>query len=688
MPVGAQPGNPGAFPATGGGIAVFGHSFSLIGTTPLPGAPRQIAWEPVVNMVYVTGVTDDGGSPVLWAVEPHGESGGGGQLRSGFSVWDSTALPGEPLAIAVDAVDTGTTDDDAQILVVTAPASEATSGALVGVDTREDAIAWRMAGVAFGAILVGLIYLLAATMFRRRRIAVLAAIFVAVDGMSYVMSRIAMNDIFTATFIVAAYLLFWQVWSGRWRGSAWWALPLTGVLIGLAAASKWVGFYALAGLLILVLVRSPLGRLLLVGMIGFLLIVAGIDAPWPFLVVCAAAFAIAMLIVWRWPIRLRGEELLALPATGLVLGGIGLAFALAYGQVAGRQPKDAVETVFAFLARGAQASWPAWIMLAVAAALILVRAAFSLRARNDARWWAPEELGGFSWPWVGACLVIVPLAVYFLAYVPYLALGHTIAIPNVGPGYAWSLDELHAQMFGYHFGLTAGHPSSSPWWSWPLDLKPTWFYGHSYDDRTTAAIYNGGNPVLFWAGIPAMVFAGIMAWRRRSLALVLVVVAFAFQFLPWTRIERATFMYHYFTAVLFAMVALAYAVDELLVRPDWRPYGIAFLSLAAVVGILVFPLGSALAMPDWYINAARALPPWNYAFQFPGPPSGERAQLVSSNLPKLLAGLAVGFVAAVFALLGRDVWESERARRAAAGDGAADGSPDPDDDPGATPRFE
>jgi hypothetical protein len=147
-------------------------------------------------------------------------------------------------------------------------------------------------------------------------------------------------------------------------------------------------------------------------------------------------------------------------------------------------------------------------------------------------------------------------------------------------------------------------------------------------------------------------------------------------------------MYHYFTAVLFAMVALAYAVDELLVRPDWRPYGIAFLSLAAVVGILVFPLGSALAMPDWYINAARALPPWNYAFQFPGPPSGERAQLVSSNLPKLIAGLAVGFVAAVFALLGRDVWESERARRAAAADEIADGSRDPDDDPGATPRFD
>ena len=84
-------------------------------------------------------------------------------------------------------------------------------------------------------------------MFGRAAIGLLAAGFVAIDGMSYVMSRISMNDIFVAVFIVAAYLVFWQIWSGRWARSAWWALPLVGVLIGLAAATKWVGFYALAG---------------------------------------------------------------------------------------------------------------------------------------------------------------------------------------------------------------------------------------------------------------------------------------------------------------------------------------------------------------------------------------------------------------------------------------------------------
>jgi hypothetical protein len=137
---------------------------------------------------------------------------------------------------------------------------------------------------------------------------------------------------------------------------------------------------------------------------------------------------------------------------------------------------------------------------------------------------------------------------------------------------------------------------------------------------------------------------------------VLIVAAFAFQFLPWTRIERATFHYHYLTAVLFAMVAVAYVVDEGLRSWSWRPLAIAFLVVAAIAGVLVFPMGSALAMPDWYINLARALPPWNYGFQFPDPPQGERGQLLSADFAKLALGTLVAVLAAAFALFGRDRW--------------------------------
>jgi hypothetical protein len=294
-------------------------------------------------------------------------------------------------------------------------------------------------------------------------------------------------------------------------------------------------------------------------------------------------------------------------------------------------------------------------MLGVAGALLVARAAWSLlRPDSDRRWMSAAGMGGFNWPWIGACLVVIPLAVYFVSYIPYLQLGHAIALKDTGPGYGWSLDELQSQMFAYHFGLQAGHPSSSPWWSWPLDLKPTWFYGHDFTDvRQGAVIYNGGNPILFWAGVPALIWCAVQAWRRRSLALVLLVAAFAFQFLPWTRIERATFMYHYFTAVLFAMVAVAYCVDELLRSRVWASLGVAFLVAAAIVGVLVFPLGSAFAMPDWYINAAKALPPWNYYFQFPEPPHGARGQLLSAGMLKLAVGVVAAAAAGLFALYGR-----------------------------------
>jgi hypothetical protein len=177
----------------------------------------------------------------------------------------------------------------------------------------------------------------------------------------------------------------------------------------------------------------------------------------------------------------------------------------------------------------------------------------------------------------------------------------------------------------------------------------------------------------------------VQAWRHRSFALVIVVAAFALQYLPWTRIERATFHYHYFTAVLIAMIAVAYVVDQGLRSWSYRSLAIAFLAAAVVAGILVFPLGSALAMPDWYVNAARALAPWNYAFKFPDPPQGDRGQLLSADSLKLAIGTLVSLGAAAFALFGRDLFD--RRQQVSAGPGSPASAlplaqrPEEEDDP-------
>ena len=60
-----------------------------------------------------------------------------------------------------------------------------------------------------------------------------------------------------------------------------------------------------------------------------------------------------------------------------------------------------------------------------------------------------------------------------------------------------------------------------------------------------------------------MAFVAWQAYKRRSLALGLVFVAFACQWLPWARIDRATFQYHYYAALPFLLIALAYFLAEL-----------------------------------------------------------------------------------------------------------------------------
>ena len=75
-------------------------------------------------------------------------------------------------------------------------------------------------GVIAGALMAVCLYLIARILFRRRLVAGLVAVFVLLDGMLFVQSRIGMNDVYVGLFIIAAYTLFAAVWTGWWRSRA------------------------------------------------------------------------------------------------------------------------------------------------------------------------------------------------------------------------------------------------------------------------------------------------------------------------------------------------------------------------------------------------------------------------------------------------------------------------------------
>jgi predicted membrane-bound dolichyl-phosphate-mannose-protein mannosyltransferase/Gpi18-like mannosyltransferase len=214
---------------------------------------------------------------------------------------------------------------------------------------------------------------------------------------------------------------------------------------------------------------------------------------------------------------------------------------------------------------------------------------------------------------------VVPFALYLLSYRSWFG----------GPmaPYGWSLWELTQQMYWYHSGLTAPHCAGAPWWAWPVDLKPVyWYFGNSFAN-TNGYIYDAGNPLLFWAALPATAIVGGLAVRTRSAALGIVALALLAQFVAWIPISRVLFFYHFFTALPFYLLCLAVVLALLWERR--RTAVIVFGAVAAIAFLYFYPFISGVPIPGDFANAYFILPTWQYDPAFY--PTDSCPDLVSEN---------------------------------------------------------
>jgi hypothetical protein len=143
--------------------------------------------------------------------------------------------------------------------------------------------------------------------------------------------------------------------------------------------------------------------------------------------------------------------------------------------------------------------------------------------------------------------------------------------------------DLQAEMYRYHNEFRWPHGASSPWWAWPFDLKPIWAYLENMVGNTQATILDAGNPFLFWLAIPAAGFGMWQAWRRREAGLAFVAIVFLALWLPWARVDRVIFNYHFHAALPFFFLLLAYFLAELWDGPSPGTWLLARISAAAVL---------------------------------------------------------------------------------------------------------
>ena len=583
-----------------------GGTPQLDATITLPGTTEGwVGFDLATQMVHVLGTRPGTGEPTVYVIEPHSNG-----------VYADAALPAAPAAIVLDQNQRYPSSDREELLAL------ASDGAAASVDVGHHAFAWRLPGVLAGVAMAILLYLLARLLFRRREVAVFLAVLIAADGMLFAQSRIGMNDAYVGLGIVAAYVLFTALWQmrGRTRGhwlAFWLGMPAVGAFLGFALASKWVAAYTIGALGILVLARSALGRLLLIGglvvgttALGYLAlsVPAGqTGGNYLFMALMIGLTLITVAANVLHPIAWTDEEEQLLTRGPAVLGmglfGLGiLSHSMERSFVVGPIAVTVPQLAFALVALSA---------VTYTLVILIGRQGFGPRAvapapDDPARllppaadapegWLRPGVFAGLPMVWALACLIVVPLALYVLSYVPWANVeGHRLW-PDVSlfgqqiattwpPGHdKQTLWELTQEMYRYHNTLGSAHPASSPWWAWPFDFKPVWFYQESFAGGTAAAIYDAGNLVAWWLAIPAMAFVAWQAFVRRSPALALIAIGFACQWLAWSRIDRAAFQYHYYTSLPFVLLALAYLLAELWHGASKRTWLLVRLAGAAAI---------------------------------------------------------------------------------------------------------
>jgi dolichyl-phosphate-mannose-protein mannosyltransferase len=251
-------------------------------------------------------------------------------------------------------------------------------------------------------------------------------------------------------------------------------------------------------------------------------------------------------------------------------------------------------------------------------------------------------------------LVLIPFGIYYISWIPFIRLDPSTNF--------WQWQSTILDYHGRVGGMDA-HPYCSPWYTWPLMVRPVaYFYkatqtasepvpvlGPPLPEGAGTVIYDVhalGNPILWWFSTAALIFLlGVLvyqAWtwiiapslKRSSssssappplppflrshpspapyLIALYLLFNYAANWLPWAKVTRCVFIYHYMGASVFGLLAIAYLSNRWLWHPQagFRAAGITVIFLIALAFVFWLPLYLGLPLSMEGLELRRWLDSW------------------------------------------------------------------------------
>ena len=413
---------------------------------------------------------------------------------------------------------------------------------------------WRVGNAVIGTALVGITYLLGRRMIGSRIAAALAAGFILCDGMYLVDSRIAVIDIVYLTCAAVAYLLFFKFAQTPETGARRRLLPWIGLALGLCLSGKLyipaITFLLVTGFMLYVLASEK--RKLADAKLGKAKsTTAGEPRARPL-----DMFETSELVF-------IGVTFVALAFVMLLSGGTFGRLVLVLLVVA------AIRTAEVYWRKGSLPTAPSWKEL---------REIFDEKS-------------------IGAMAVVGSIAaiVYLAVFIPHFYLGWWGGITD--------LFKYYHDVIWYEGSVaSATHPYASPWWSWPLMLRPIAYWQNFPKTGDVSTVWGGGNPILWWGALTAITITAVKALERPSLARAFLVIGYLSYIVIWIWIGRTLFLYHYMGSVYLAYIALAAVLAECFYEraEPWEHLALLLtMAPAFVLGLGTFFVGFGPPFAGW-----------------------------------------------------------------------------------------
>ena len=210
--------------------------------------------------------------------------------------------------------------------------------------------------------------------------------------------------------------------------------------------------------------------------------------------------------------------------------------------------------------------------------------------------------------WCVLVFLCIPAVIYCLSYMPYM------------PGGKFDLQVVidnQIRMYNYHSTLVDDHFFKSPWYQWPVIWKPMWYYKNdSLPAGWMGSIAAFGNPAVWWMGTAAMIYLAVRIIRQKSMSKTswFILLGFLAQYLPWVLVPRSMFIYHYFTATPFFILAIVVMISRWERNPAHRKWTYLYLGIAALLFVAFYPVLSGMPIPSAYGKLLRWLPTWYFTY--------------------------------------------------------------------------